>query len=179
MSVDGRALRGGLGVRVRDARVQFQGTDALANASVQIQSGEFLSIVGDSGGGKDVAFRSFACAEKPEGRRGAAQLPGSHGAAMHGNFQPHIHHPGPPAGIEMTETFQGEMVGRTCAGERACCPAGTRIKQSAVAKQVRSEESLHGRARTRHRPFCGSIRPGHQVSRESERMISSSRRAAS
>ena len=59
MNVDGRALRGGLGVRVRDARVQFQGTDALANASVHIQPGEFLSIVGDSGGGKTTLLRAI------------------------------------------------------------------------------------------------------------------------
>jgi NitT/TauT family transport system ATP-binding protein len=59
VSVDGRALRGGLAVRVRDARVRFQGTDALANASVQIQSGEFLSIVGDSGGGKTTLLRAI------------------------------------------------------------------------------------------------------------------------
>ena len=59
MSIDGRTVRGGLGVQVREARVQFQGTDALAKASVHIQPGEFLSIVGDSGGGKTTLLRAI------------------------------------------------------------------------------------------------------------------------
>jgi NitT/TauT family transport system ATP-binding protein len=49
----------GLGVAVRDAAVRFGAVRALAHASVTIAPGEFVAIVGDSGGGKTTLLRAI------------------------------------------------------------------------------------------------------------------------
>ena len=49
----------GLGVSVRGVAVRFGASEALANASIEIGPGEFVSIVGDSGGGKTTLLRAI------------------------------------------------------------------------------------------------------------------------
>ena len=49
----------GLGVSVRGVSVRFGASEALARADVEIAPGEFVSIVGDSGGGKTTLLRAI------------------------------------------------------------------------------------------------------------------------
>jgi NitT/TauT family transport system ATP-binding protein len=49
----------GLGIEVRAAAVRFGAVEALARASVDLAPGKFLSIVGDSGGGKTTLLRAI------------------------------------------------------------------------------------------------------------------------
>jgi len=49
----------GVSVSVRQACVRFDQVEALAQASIDIAPGEFVSIVGDSGGGKTTLLRAI------------------------------------------------------------------------------------------------------------------------
>lgn len=49
----------GLAIEVRGAAVRFGTIEALASASIDIRAGEFLAIVGDSGGGKTTLLRAI------------------------------------------------------------------------------------------------------------------------
>ena len=50
---------GGLGVEIRDASVRLGGTAALGQATLGVMPGEFVAIVGDSGGGKTTLLRAI------------------------------------------------------------------------------------------------------------------------
>jgi NitT/TauT family transport system ATP-binding protein len=49
----------GLAIEVREAAVRFGPVEALARASIEIRAGEFVAIVGDSGGGKTTLLRAI------------------------------------------------------------------------------------------------------------------------
>jgi len=49
----------GLAIEVRGAAVRFGTVEALAGATIDIRAGEFLAIVGDSGGGKTTLLRAI------------------------------------------------------------------------------------------------------------------------
>ena len=53
------AAAAGLGIDIRSAAVRFGGVEALAEATLQVAAGEFLAIVGDSGGGKTTLLRAI------------------------------------------------------------------------------------------------------------------------
>ena len=53
----GATAQGGLGVHVRGVRHNFNGVNVIGHADLQVKSGGFLAIVGDSGGGKTTLLR--------------------------------------------------------------------------------------------------------------------------